>query len=291
MIDELRKRRAELARRIEVLDRVTAFVDALSAECGIAAEIETDDGDVIVCIPQIVPREPVVGSERPAGERQEPLPVADGPQAAPAFVAPAAPGVASEPAAHPPMGERNGLPWEAQEDERLVAMFARGLTGAQVAAALGRPVGAIYARRAALRKRGDPEICAPAHKSNDHQMTPPAPNRVSETPKTEHVARVVSAPVTRPIPEPDGTPGWQRELCARLNALGHVAPWTPALDLRLAEGLGAGRKIADLAQGLGVTPEQARARWGRLLPEPGIEAQARLLDELRARAAVAEAAE
>ena len=143
-MDELRKRRAELARRIEVLDRVTVFVDALSAECGIAAEIETDDGDVIVCIPQVVAREPVVVSGGPVREQQE----------AQAFVAPVGLGETSAPAEPSLPAERAGLTtWEPQEDERLVALFAHGLTRAQVAAALGRPVAATYARLKVLRSR------------------------------------------------------------------------------------------------------------------------------------------
>ena len=56
-------------------------------------------------------------------------------------------------------------------------------------------------------------------------------------------------------------------------------------------GLAAGRKIDTLALGLGVTPEEARKRLRELCPEPGIEAQERLLSELEARCAVAEAAE
>ena len=276
MIDDLRKRRAELARRIEVLDGVTAFVDALSAECGIAAEVETDDGDVIVCIPQIVPREPVAVSERPAGERQEPLPTADEPQTA-AKPAP----TARQAKAAKGTADRNGLPWEAHEDDEIVRRRVAGQAIGAIAAALGRTYAATDLR---ARKVLADRIKA----ARTATCAPPAPAHVSETPKPEPVARVVSAPATRPLPEPHGTPGWLREL----NALGHVAPWTPALDLRLAEGLGAGRKLADLAPVLGVTPEQARGRWKALMPDLGIEAQQRTLDELRARAAaVPQAAE
>lgn len=302
-LDALRARRAELARRIDVLDRVTLFVDEL-AGLGIAAEVETDDGDVIVCIPQVVEREPAkarpveAGPESNAaflrrlsetrtdtfvvpkglGETSEPEPPVK-PQPAPANPAPTARAAKAAKA----QANRNGLPWEAHEDDEIVRRRAAGEAIGAIAAALGRTYAATDLR--ARKVLGERIAAAKAAEP------PPTPPHVSETPKTEHVARVVSAPVTRPLPGPDAAPGWLRELRARLNDLGHVAPWTPALDLRLAEGLGAGRKLADLAPVLGVTPKQAGARWRRLLPEPGIEAQQRLLAELRARAAVAEAAE
>ena len=138
MIDELRKRRAEMARQVEVLDRVTAFVAALSAECGIAAEIETDDGDVIVCIPQVVEREPVpVKTPDLAPPRPEAVPITGAMRQLsaapePAVVVPEDLGETREPApaakSEPPVPAappNEGATWTDKDDEDLLRRLAK----------------------------------------------------------------------------------------------------------------------------------------------------------------------
>lgn len=274
MHDALRRRRADLARQIEGLDRVTAFADALRSELGIEAELDADDGDLILVIPQVLPRDVAETAEPPQLAAPEPRPVTPDPEPQESVVsAPAE--LPRTPAAVP---TRNGLPWEHGEDERIVEATLAGLRAPEIAAELGRTKAAVAHRIAhQLRDR--------IAQARNARLRKPA----------ERVAAAEPAPAPSPsaphaAPAMTGAPGWLRELRARLDALGHAAPWTPELDHRLAAGLCAGRRLDDLAQALGVTPQGARSRWRMLLPEPGIDAQTRLLAELKQRRDAAQGA-
>jgi hypothetical protein len=75
------------------------------------------------------------------------------------------------------------------------------------------------------------------------------------------------------------------EMHAHLNALGCKAPWTPALDLELAEGLAKGILAEVLADQLGIEAFRCRDRFKALLADfAPIEGQKRLLAALRERA-------
>ncbi|MBP1806482.1 hypothetical protein [Rubellimicrobium aerolatum] len=112
----------------------------------------------------------------------------------------------------------------------------------------------------------------------------------------------------RPAPAAPTRVGADRDAVARhLDQLDHRAPWTPALDLQLVEGLLGGRREAVLAElaAAGVRREVALARWERLsAPIKAevrqvvdgrcrmrlactVEGQGWLVAELRARAGVA----
>lgn len=281
--DGLVRLQAELRRRLEVIEQVQGFAQRLLREQGIEAAVEIDEGDVVIVVPQVLPR--------PAGAG--PGAAVPLPKQVPQAEVTAAP-APSPAAAAPAPALRVGEQWTEEEDARLLLLFGDGKTGKEVASALGRPVPGTYKRKKKLDASG---LRAPA-----------APGHANENAKVEHVAPVVSAPpppapapsvpLVRAAPAPapggaglDGTPMWQRQLRAHLNALGHVAPWTPALDLRLVEGMLRGDGATVVAEALGVDRRAAVARMRALLPEPGIEAQARLAVELRRRAAAAEAAQ
>lgn len=328
-VDDLRRLMTDMQRRVEVLERALGFAAVLEHELGISAELEVDDGDLIIVVPQILlqdrsvedfsaapatvrfrsgasaPEEPAeesfAGGLRshcpPPGPAQHCLdgiavaPLCDdggdrqgaaceddgaaelavGAVSDPGPGADPITGPSGEPAGWPAPGSRNGMMWEPWEDELVAAGIARGDAPAMIAVRLGRTTAAVRTRRtleAVQRRIDELELAALAAGSAEAPAGP----------EDRMAAFAPSMP---------GVPGWLRELRARLDALGHEAPWTPDLDWRLVAGLSAGRKCADLAPVLGVTTAQARARFIALLPEPGIEAQARVLKELEARAGAA----
>jgi|GEM_PF-4487117 len=87
---------------------------------------------------------------------------------------------------------------------------------------------------------------------------------------------------------PDETPKppTRAEIEAQLNALGHVAPWTPALDLALVNALRSGSGLPGAAHEVGTTPEQARSRWHDLMLDTSLTTQAITHEALRRRAMV-----
>lgn len=85
-------------------------------------------------------------------------------------------------------------------------------------------------------------------------------------------------------------PASARRVQAHLNALGHVAPWSVARDLDLVQQLARGDCLSDVAERIGVSRDEARARWKALLPEVTIDGKRLLLEELRRRAAAQVAA-
>lgn len=199
--------------------------------------------------------EPEAESEVSPADRSEPLPEA-----------------AKRPA------PARGAPWSEDEDAKAVEFKLAGLTVAEIAARLGRPVPATQFR---LSKKLAGRIAAARAR--------PQPQRVPD---------VVARPGASPAQGPAVLPAWRRALRANLNALGCVAPFTAATDLALIEALSRGDGIAGAAESLSISGAVLRGRVRHLKEALGmhpddpfsIEDQRRLLDELRFRAAAAEAA-
>ena len=87
---------------------------------------------------------------------------------------------------------------------------------------------------------------------------------------------------------PDETPQppTRAEIEAQLNALGHLAPWTPALDLALVDALRSGSGLPGAAREVGTTPDAALNRWHQLMLDTSLSTQAMTHEALRRRATV-----
>jgi hypothetical protein len=184
-------------------------------------------------------------------------------------------------------------PWTAADDDWLVdAIAANRITGQRTyrdmmehaASTLGRGLAATTARSTALRNR----IMARAGEFRPLARPADAPPRApmaAEAVAAPQPVRAVTEAVVPPAPPFDpGVPGWRREIEDRLNRLGNAAPFTPQVDLALLEGLAKGHKLGWISSDLGIDFEPLKARFVRLVPEPGIVAQDRVLTVLRARA-------
>lgn len=113
---------------------------------------------------------------------------------------------------------------------------------------------------------------------------PRAPTAAEAVAAPQPVGAVVEAVVPPAPPFDPVVPVWRREIEDRLNRLGNAAPFTPQVDLALLEGLAKGHKLGWISSDLGIDFEPLKARFVRLVPEPGIVAQDRVLTVLRARA-------
>lgn len=153
--------------------------------------------------------------------------------------------------------------WTAAEDATALRMKSEGATAVQIAAALNRPLhGTRFRLQNLARPAAPPAAVLP-------QVAPqPVPVEPAFVPSEGGVA----------------PPRWLREIQQRLDALGNAAPFTPAADLALCEALARGARGADVAAGLGVALNLLRQRHIALLPDLGMQAQERLLAELRRRA-------
>jgi hypothetical protein len=119
------------------------------------------------------------------------------------------------------------------------------------------------------------------------QEVPPAPPVVATRPAPPQSAPGPRQAVAeRPSEPTEIVPMWQRELRALLNAVGYPAPFTPAIDLEILERQSRGEKAHEIALDLGIDVVRLRQRVIALLPDTGMQAQARLLGELRLRAGV-----
>lgn len=166
--------------------------------------------------------------------------------------------------------------WSEEERQLALSMKANGASSQQIARALGRPLeGTMWQLRKLERLGRKP--CA--------EGTPP-PGAVAPLPppRVAGIERPAFVPSCAGGQEP--VPGWLRDIRARLDWLGNAGPFTPEVDLVICEQLALGRKGAALAADLGLSLAQLRQRHIALLPDLGMQAQQRLLNELRLRAGV-----
>lgn len=110
----------------------------------------------------------------------------------------------------------------------------------------------------------------------------------AETPKgTPEPGPVIAPPAPAAgmsgfVVDLDKAQGAEKLLRMHLRAVGYAAPWTPALDLQLVEGLARGDGLGATAAGMQMPLDACRARWQALLPEVTLDGQARLLATLKA---------
>ena len=178
-------------------------------------------------------------------------------------------------------GPRN-VGWTAEEDTRVVTMRAAGATQRVIAAELGRSTQAVKARiRSHLIARIEEEQASPAISDKPPEAAPqPEP---PEAPQATEPQPGYTGP-DEPLDNP-------RAMRRHLERLGSTAFWTPANDLFLVEQIGRGRKLKDVAEDMGATKADAAARFRQLCPQPGIDTQQLLFEELRRRAPATEAAQ
>ena len=180
-------------------------------------------------------------------------------------------------------GPRNAA-WTDEEDMQVVTRRAAGATQREIAAKLGRSTQAVKARiRSHLSTRIEEAQAFPTISDKPAEAAP--------EPAAPHPA---APQATEPQPGytgPDEPLDNPRAMRRHLERLGSTAFWTPANDLFLVEQIGRGRKLKDVAEDMGATKADAAARFRQLCPQPGIDTQQLLLEELRRRASASEAAE
>ncbi|WP_444452552.1 hypothetical protein ACTTAI_16250 [Rhodobacter capsulatus] len=110
-----------------------------------SAEVGGGEGVTVQAVasdPSPAPSEIISAAPTPAAETVAPASPAEAPQPTPAEAAPEA----------APAGDRAGMPWSAEDDQRLAQLRASGKTVRDCAEALGRPVPATQMRLSRLRK-------------------------------------------------------------------------------------------------------------------------------------------
>lgn len=175
----------------------------------------------------------------------------------------------------PPVGGYKTGAWSKREADDAMRWRGEGKTNNEIAAKLGRDPRGIGPKltHMAKKRKGQPDAA-------DVQPEPaPAPQPVED------------ATTTFTIDLDKAASGSDRLVRMHLRALGHVAPWTPALDLKLVEGLAAGDGLGTTAEALGIDRGECKLRWNELLPEVTIDGQTQLLATLRAVSKEAGAAE
>ncbi len=189
-------------------------------------------------------------------------------------------------------------PWTVADDDWLVEAIAQnrvsrakpyGAMMEEAAAHLGRSAGTISNRTSSVLKdrilTREREIWRSARPADAPPRAPTAAEVVAAPEPDPELVRAVVEAVVPPAPPFDpGVPVWRREIEDRLDRLGNAAPFTPQVDLALLEGLAKGHKLGWISTDLGIDFEPLKARFVRLVPEPGIVAQDRVLTVLRARA-------
>ena len=189
-------------------------------------------------------------------------------------------------------------PWTAADDDWLVEAVAQNRVSRAkpydammeaAAAHLWRSAGTISNRTSSVLKdrilTREGEIRRSARPADAPPRAPTAAEVVAAPEPDPELVRAVVEAVVPPAPPFDpGVPVWRREIEDRLNRLGNAAPFTPQVDLALLEGLAKGHKLGWISSDLGIDFEPLKARFVRLVPEPGIVAQDRVLTVLRARA-------
>jgi hypothetical protein len=181
--------------------------------------------------------------------------------------------------------------WTAADDDWLVdAIAANRITGQRTyrdmmehaASTLGRGLAATTARSTALRNRIMARAGEFRQLARPADAPPRAPTAAEAVAAPQPVRAVVEAVVPPAPPFDPGVPVWRREIEDRL---GNAAPFTPQVDLALLEGLAKGHKLGWISADLGIDFVDLKRRFALLVPEPGIAAQARVLNMLRLRAA------
>jgi hypothetical protein len=185
-------------------------------------------------------------------------------------------------------------PWTAADDDWLVDAIAQNRVSRAkpydammeaAAAHLGRSAGTISNRTSSVLKDRILTREGEIRRSARPADAPPRAPTAAEAVAAPQPVRAVVEAVVPPAPQFDPVvPVWRREIEDRLNRLGNAAPFTPQVDLALLEGLAKGHKLGWISSDLGIDFEPLKARFVRLVPEPGIVAQDRVLTVLRARA-------
>ncbi|MBR9765462.1 MAG: hypothetical protein GYB53_18560 [Rhodobacteraceae bacterium] len=180
-----------------------------------------------------------------------------------------------------PAPELHTGPWTEDEEAEALELDARGASLKEIAAALNRPAASLNLKMRHLRRKVEEEIedddTAPDAGQGDRQEACGHAPEGTEAP-AEAVADFTPAAL------PKDAPVAMKLVQAHLNAAGYQAPWTPELDYQLIAGLTGGRKLPAVAGDLGLSLEDCRQRFALLCPEPGFEAQSRLLKVLQHRA-------
>lgn len=174
--------------------------------------------------------------------------------------------------------------WGPGEDALLLKERGRGATFAAIGASLGRTPGACRMRFNKISARAADPSAAEAATAPE-----PAPSvAVAADPAlaTAETAAPAAAPDTAPphaaLAGADARVSW------RLDQLGYRRGWSADRDLDLAEGLGQGRKIAEIAMDIGLDAAECKRRWFDLCPSGGLDEQQQILRVLRHRAAAAQ---
>ena len=183
-----------------------------------------------------------------------------------------------------------GRPWTDEEVAILVERTASAIANAsgtvagikEAADMIGRPFESTKTK--AYSKSVRPSIDARVKEIFAHRLAAKAAKGAVEAPAYMPGPR--QAVAERPSESAAIVPQWQRELRALLNAVGYPAPFTPAIDLEIIERQSRGEKAHEIALDLGIDVVLLRQRVIALLPDTGMQAQARLLGELRLRAGV-----
>lgn len=183
----------------------------------------------------------------------------------------------------------------AAEAAKIMAKHDEGLSFAEIGTALNRhpaAVASVVKRMVATRAAAPKEEVAPDTTFPEKADIPPAPSAEMGIPASEPatVEPKLDTPKSRFAVTP-AMPGWQRDLREHINRLGYPAPWSPELDLMLVEELHIGRKLPEIAVGLGMDTSAVKARWTRLSAlarddrdRVTLDGQAHLLAEVKARA-------
>ena len=175
--------------------------------------------------------------------------------------------------------------WTADEDLHVWKMRDAGKTMREIAQALGRSEKAVSVR---FYKRIKPAMEGGAASPAPTQPPPTAPEREPKPQEPEAPQAAEPKPGYAGPEDPLDNP---RAMRRHLERLGSTAFWTPSNDLFLVEQVGRGRKLKDVAEDMGATKADAAARFRQLCPQPGIDTQQLLFEELRRRAGTAEAAQ
>ena len=264
LIERAEHERQESDRRTSVLrmlDKLRQNIEDL----GYSVTAEQDEGDIVVCIGLSW-----TPAEHQASADTEVAPVESAFENARGVLRTEAD---PEPVAPPEPAETHGSAWTEDEDAKAVQMRAERWTVRQIAEALGRSEAATTFR---LSKKLKERIEAARQEIERENFKRPDAEGASSGTEADTPPVSLSA---------------RREVRANLDRAGNPDGWPIENDIALVEGLAQGKKCWAVAHDLGVSKAEAVARFRVLCPEPGIEAQALLLEELKARAAATEAAQ
>lgn len=170
-------------------------------------------------------------------------------------------------------------PWSKVEGENAMRWLDDGQSTIEIAKRLRRTPQAVGPKLAHMvRKRHERTAAAPATpKATPEPVAPPpspTPAPVEPQPDTPQ-ATSFTVDVAR------ATNAACREIRKRLRRIGYPAPWTPAKDLALVQGLAAGNGLGHASTELGIGKAECKLRWTELLPVVTLDGQAKLLATLK----------